>query len=123
MLQFLLLISGILSLLKVCHKDDVKLSELTYVTPQGLAQSTCSINRAMMAVSEEQVGIQAALVSSCPQMGRAKAKPHVLRWEWSSWKFPRATSILDRGKAWGTVLFKMKLPHSQEAQAFTEGFC
>lgn len=80
--------------------------------PQDLAQSTRSANLATMAISDEQVEIQAGLVSSCPQMGRAKAKPHVLRWEWGSWKFPRATSILGWGKTQGTMLFKTKLPHS-----------
>lgn len=56
--------------------------------PQGLAQSTRSTNLTMMAISDEQVGIQAGLVFSCPQMGRAQAKPHVLRWEGAAGNFP-----------------------------------
>lgn len=83
--QFLLVINGILTLFKGCHKDEVALNELIYAIAPCLAWSTCSTILVKKAVSDELLGIQAALVFSrgVYQMRRVKAKPGVRQLETS----------------------------------------
>lgn len=79
------MINGILTLSKGCHKDEVELNESMYTIAPGLAQGTGSTNLAMVALSDEQLGGQAALVFSwdVDQIRIAKAKPGVRQLETS----------------------------------------